>query len=160
MSFGAGTLAARQFGARDVVDGREYAVGSIWDTYRENPHLKGEIPAMGYSSQQVAELETTINRAQAHTVIVATPIDLSRLIRVNLPTARVTYEVEEEGGGLTALLYQFERKFLSGSKEGRAAGPQTPVQMMVNRKAKLLFRTRRRMPEETGPAGSWTVCLP
>jgi predicted GTPase len=114
MGFGAGTLAAQRFGASAVVDGRKYAAGSLQDTYRENAHLGMEVPAMGYSSQQVRELEATINRAEVDTVIVATPVDLSRLIKVKVPIARVTYEVQEEGDRLTQLLTEFEKQHLSG----------------------------------------------
>jgi predicted GTPase len=111
MGFGAGTLAAQRFGASAVVDGRKYAVGSIQDTYREYDHLGKEVPAMGYSQKQITELEATINRAEVDTVIVATPMDLSRVIRVNVPTTRVTYEVEEEEGSrLIELLNEFESR--------------------------------------------------
>lgn len=117
MGFGAGTLAARRFEAAGVVDGREYAVGSIRDTYREYGHLVKEVPAMGYSSQQVRELEVTINRAVVDSVIVATPIDLSRVVTVNVPLARVTYEIEEEGGRLAELLTGFESASLFQRKQ-------------------------------------------
>jgi predicted GTPase len=113
MGFGAGTLAAQRFGASAVVDGRKYAVGSIQDTYLEYDHLGKEVPAMGYSQKQITELEATINRAEVDTVIVATPMDLSRVIRVNVPTTRVTYEVEEEGSRLIELLNEFESRWLS-----------------------------------------------
>jgi predicted GTPase len=120
MGFGAGTLAAQRFGASAVVDGRKYAVGSIQDAYREHDHMQKEIPAMGYSQKQIVELEATINRADVDTVIVATPIDLSRLIRVNVPVARVTYEVEEEGSALVELLSTFESTYLAVERENNA----------------------------------------
>jgi predicted GTPase len=95
MSYGAGVVAARKFGAAQLVDPRPYAVGSIRDTYQRYPHMTELLPAMGYSDTQRHELEETISRTPADLVLVATPIDLSRVIRLDKPSVRVSYEVEE-----------------------------------------------------------------
>ena len=94
MPYGAGVVAARQSGAAELVDPRPYAVGSIRGTYERYSHLTSLMPAMGYSDIQRHELEETINRVPCDLVLVATPIDLGHLIKLNKPTLRVTYEVE------------------------------------------------------------------
>ena len=95
MPYGAGVVAARQAGAAQLVDPRPFAVGSIRGTYERYSHLNCLLPAMGYSSLQRHELEETIQRTPCDLVIVATPIDLARVIRIDKPALRVTYEVEE-----------------------------------------------------------------
>ena len=97
MSFGAGTIAARRYGAAHIVDPRPYAVGSIKETYSQYPHLNSEVPAMGYSREQIRELEFTINNANCDLVIFATPIDLPKLLSINKPTLRVRYEYQDHG---------------------------------------------------------------
>ncbi len=97
MAYGAGYIAAQRFGAAEIVDPRPYAVGSIRETYAKYPTTGTVLPAMGYGEAQIRELEATINAADADLVIVATPIDLTRLIRVNKPTQRVRYELQEIG---------------------------------------------------------------
>ncbi len=97
MAYGAGFVAARRFGASEIVDPRPYAVGSIRETYAKYPTTGAVLPAMGYGEAQIRELEATINRAEADLVIVATPINLTRLIRVNKPVQRVRYELQEIG---------------------------------------------------------------
>ena len=97
MAYGAGFVAARRFGAAEIVDPRPYAVGSIRETYAKYPTTGAVLPAMGYGEAQIRELEATINRAEADLVIVATPINLTRLIRVNKPVQRVRYELQEIG---------------------------------------------------------------
>ena len=94
MSYGAGTIAARQFSAR-LVDPRPYATGSIRDTFKKYPHLGPVLPAMGYSEGQVRELEHTINRVKCDAVISGTPIDLRRIIHVKKPIVRIHYNLEE-----------------------------------------------------------------
>ncbi len=116
MSFGAGSIAARRFGAAEVVDGDRFAVGSIKAAYREYPHLKTEIPALGYSPQQLADLAATLDAADADLVISGTPVDLSRLLHVNKPLVTVGYEFRERGGELEGLLAQFDRRFLGGGQ--------------------------------------------
>jgi predicted GTPase len=97
MSFGAGTIAARRYGAESVVDPRSYAVGSIRETYQRYPHLNGEVPAMGYSQEQMHDLELTINNAECDLVLFATPSDLPKLLSINKPSLRVHYEYKDHG---------------------------------------------------------------
>ncbi len=111
MLFGAGVVAARQFGAAELVDPRPYAVGSIRSMYEKYPHLSNLLPAMGYGAIQRQELEETINGVPCDMVLVATPIDLARIIKLNKPHLRVTYEVEEVGHPqLAELLAKFARE--------------------------------------------------
>ncbi len=95
MPYGAGVVAARQWGAAELVDARPHAVGSIRGTYERFTHLTTLLPAMGYSAIQRHELEETINRVPADLVLVATPVDLGAILRLNKPCVRVGYEVEE-----------------------------------------------------------------
>lgn len=111
MHYGAGVVAARQCGAAELVDPRPYAVGSIRGTYEKYPHLTNLLPAMGYSALQRHELEATINRADCDLVLVATPIDLAQVIKLNKPSLRVTYEIEDVSRpGLTDVLKEFSNK--------------------------------------------------
>ena len=96
MSYGAGVVAARRFGARSIVDPRPYAVGSIIETYRTYPGTGNVLPAMGYGDKQVSELAQTIAATPCDLVIIATPIDLRRLIRIDKPSVRVRYELDEQ----------------------------------------------------------------
>ena len=97
MAYGAGVVAARRFGAAEIVDPRPFAVGSILDTYANYPTTGPILPAMGYGSQQMKELEQTINDSDADLVVAATPIDLRRVIDVRLPMERVRYELDVIG---------------------------------------------------------------
>lgn len=97
MAYGAGWVAARRFGAKEILDPRPYAVGSIKETYTKYPTTGNVLPAMGYGDQQTKELEETINRSDADLVIIGTPIDLSRVINIKKPTQRVRYELQEIG---------------------------------------------------------------
>ncbi len=97
MSFGAGVLAAKKFGASEIVDPRPYAVGSIRETFQRYPNTGAVLPAMGYGEKQIAELEATINATPVDLVLVATPIDLRRIVNVKHPTLRVSYDLEEIG---------------------------------------------------------------
>ncbi|HUV92110.1 MAG TPA: cyclic 2,3-diphosphoglycerate synthase [Anaerolineales bacterium] len=94
MSYGAGWVAARRFGAAEIVDPRPFAVGSIKSTYQKYPTTGEVLPAMGYGETQIRELEQTINNADADLVLIATPIDLTRIIKINKPTQRVRYELQ------------------------------------------------------------------
>lgn len=110
MPYGAGVVAARQCGAAELVDPRPFAVGSIRGTYERYPHLTSLLPAMGYSAIQRHELEETINRVPCDLVLVATPIDLGHLVKLNKPSLRVTYEVEDvTHPGLAEILGEFVR---------------------------------------------------
>jgi len=97
MAYGAGILAARRFGAREIVDPRPYAVGSILETYRQYPNTGALLPAMGYGEAQVAELARTIDNTPCDLVLVATPIDLRRVVGIDKPVQRVRYEIQEIG---------------------------------------------------------------
>jgi predicted GTPase len=97
MKYGAGWVAARRFGAAEIVDPRPYAVGSIVDTYNKYPDTGMILPAMGYGDQQMRDLEKTINNADVDLVLSGTPIDLTRIIKVNKPIQRVRYELQEIG---------------------------------------------------------------
>jgi predicted GTPase len=97
MPFGAGVVAAREHGAAQIVDPRPFACGSIGETYRRYPHLQRSLPAMGYSTEQVADLEATIARTNCDLVLLATPINLERLIRIDKPSLRVRYRYADLG---------------------------------------------------------------
>lgn len=97
MAYGAGVVAARQFGAAEIVDPRPYAVRTIAATYQKYPTTGAVLPAMGYGREQMADLEETINRTPVDMVIVATPIDLARLVDIDKPSQRVRYELQEIG---------------------------------------------------------------
>jgi len=97
MSYGAGWVAARRFGAAEIVDPRPFAIGSIKSTYQKYPTTGEVLPAMGYGETQTRELEQTINNADADLVLIATPIDLTRIININKPTQRVRYELQVIG---------------------------------------------------------------
>ncbi len=93
MNYGAGTVAAKKYGAKEIVDPREYAVGSIKDTYEKYTTTGPVLPAMGYGKTQIEELEETINKADVDAVVIGTPIDLGKLIKINKPYIRVIYEL-------------------------------------------------------------------
>jgi predicted GTPase len=97
MAYGAGVVAARRFGAAQLVDPRSYAVGSIGRTFEAYPHMGPLLPAMGYGEAQISELEQTINAVECDLVLTATPIDLRRLIDVRHPVDRVRYELQVIG---------------------------------------------------------------
>ncbi len=97
MAYGAGWIAARRFGAAEIVDPRPYAVGSIASTYAKYPATGPILPAMGYGEEMTRELEKTVNQADVDLVISATPIDLNRLIKIKKPMQRVRYELQEIG---------------------------------------------------------------
>lgn len=97
MSYGAGVVAARRFGASEIIDPRPYAVGSIKRTFEKYPNTGTVLPAMGYGEEQTKELEATINATPADLVLIATPIDLRRVMEIHHPTERVRYELQEIG---------------------------------------------------------------
>jgi predicted GTPase len=97
MAYGAGWVAARRFGAAEIVDPRPFAVGSIAATYKKYPSTGPILPAMGYGEEMTRDLESTINASDVDLVISATPIDLTRIIKVNKPMQRVRYELQEIG---------------------------------------------------------------
>lgn len=97
MAYGAGIVAAQKFGAAEIIDPRPYAVGSIKETYAKYPTTGNVLPAMGYGDKQTKELEATINAAPVDLVLIATPIDLRRVVNIKHPTDRVRYELQEIG---------------------------------------------------------------
>jgi predicted GTPase len=97
MKIGAGTVAAQRYGASALVDPRPYTVGSITETFKLWPDIGTLLPAAGYGKQQLKDLEATINKTECDAVIVATPIDLSRIIDIRQPTTRVYYDLQEIG---------------------------------------------------------------
>ena len=97
MAYGAGVVAARRFGAAEIIDPRPYAVGTITATYQKYPTTGTVLPAMGYGAEQMKELGETINNTPCDLVLVATPIDLRRVVEINRPSQRVRYELQEIG---------------------------------------------------------------
>lgn len=97
MAYGAGWVAARRFGAAEIVDPRPYAVGSIAETYQKYPRTGAILPAMGYGGEMIRDLEKTINNAAVDLVLSATPIDLTRILKIDKPLQRVRYELQEIG---------------------------------------------------------------
>ena len=97
MGFGAGYMAAKRFGAAEIVDPRPYAMGSIKEAFEKYTHLGPVLLAVGYSDRQMRELEETINNADADSVILGTPTDLSRYLRIDKPAVHVRYELQEIG---------------------------------------------------------------
>ncbi len=99
MRYGAACVAAKQCGAAELVDASPYAVGSIRDTYAKYPNAVGILPAMGYGDAQIAELEETIRRTPCDVVVIGTPIDLTRVLKIDKPAVRVRYELKEQVPG-------------------------------------------------------------
>jgi predicted GTPase len=97
MPYGAATIAAKQFGAAEIVNPKPYAVGSIKEAYELYPHLDAVLPALGYSDEQIAELKATIEATPCDVVLIGTPVDLGRVVRLNKPTVRVKYELQALG---------------------------------------------------------------
>jgi len=95
MSYGAGFLAAKKYEAEEIISPYEFAVDSIKETYNKYPQCKEILPAMGYSKEQMEDLQETINRVPADLVIIGTPIDLRRIVKFNKPSVRIRYELEE-----------------------------------------------------------------
>ncbi len=97
MRYGAGTVAAEKMGAVEIVDPRPYTVKSITETYEKYPNIGILLPAMGYGEQQMKDLEETINNTDCDSVVIGTPIDLGRILKINKPSTRVKYELQEIG---------------------------------------------------------------
>jgi len=97
MKYGAGTVAAQRLGAKEIVDPRPFTVDSISETYKKYPNIGVLLPAMGYGEKQIKDLEETINRTDCDSVIIGTPIDLGRILKINKPNTRVMYELDEIG---------------------------------------------------------------
>ncbi len=97
MAYGAGWVAAKRYGAAEIVDPHEYAVKSIAETYAKYPTTGDVLPAMGYGDAQIADLTETLKRVPADTVVIGTPIDLGRIVQLDKPSVRVRYELQEIG---------------------------------------------------------------
>ncbi len=111
MKIGAGTVAARKFGAKELVDPRPYVVGKLAETFKIYPNIGTLLPAMGYGDQQVKDLEATINKTDCDTVVIATPIDLNRIVKITKPTVKVGYDLQEIGNpNLTEVIDEFCKK--------------------------------------------------
>ena len=117
MPFGAATIAAEKFGAKDIVDPRPYAVGSIKATYELYPHLGKVLPAVGYSERQIADLKDTIDATPCDVILVGTPVDLKRIMRLDKPVARVKYDLQVLG---PICLEEIVDNFLKGRTKGTA----------------------------------------
>jgi predicted GTPase len=111
MKLGAGVIAARKYGAAELVDPRPFTVGKLSETFEIYPNIGTLLPAMGYGAQQLKDLETTINNSDCDSVIIGTPIDLNRLINIKKPNTRVYYDLQEIGEpNLDFLLNEFVQK--------------------------------------------------
>jgi predicted GTPase len=118
MAYGAGMVAAQKFGAIDIVDPRPYLKGSLMDTFDKYPEIGLLLPAMGYGGQQVKDLEATIAAADCDGVVIGTPIDLRRVLKIKQPSTRVTYELQEIGRPtLEDLLTQMLKPAKKGGKK-------------------------------------------
>ncbi|MHB1477442.1 MAG: GTPase, partial [Coriobacteriia bacterium] len=113
MPYGAGAIVAKRAGAAELIDPRPFAVGSIKTTLEKFPHLTEVLPAMGYSPEQLADLEATVQASDAEVVLVATPVDLSRLLDLGKPAVRASYHIEERGSGISfvQILDMFSQKY-------------------------------------------------
>jgi predicted GTPase len=109
MRFGAATVAAKEYGAGEIISAKEYAVGTIKDVFQKYRNLDKELPAMGYSVKEIKDLEATINRAECDLVISATPTNLRHLINVNKPIVHVSYEIRFHGNEFDAIVKRFAK---------------------------------------------------
>ncbi len=98
MSFGAGVVAAKRFRAKKIVDPRPYVVGTIKHVFTKYPQIGNVIPALGYNKKQIKELEKSINKIPADSIVIATPVDLRKFLALNKPAVKVNYELEEKSG--------------------------------------------------------------
>jgi predicted GTPase len=111
MTYGAGHVAARKYGAKEIIDPRPWVVKSIAETFKKYPHIGTLLPAMGYGGEQIKDLEETINRVECDAVVIGTPIDLRRIIKINKPSTRIYYDLEEiSKPGLNEILSGFLKK--------------------------------------------------
>ncbi|MFN2337256.1 MAG: cyclic 2,3-diphosphoglycerate synthase, partial [Bacteroidales bacterium] len=111
MKIGAGVVAARKFGAAELVDPRPFTVGSITETFEKYPEIGTLLPAMGYGDDQLKDLETTINNTECDAVVIGTPIDLNRIINIKRPSTRVWYDLQEIGSpNLEEVIEEFVKK--------------------------------------------------
>lgn len=112
MKIGAGVVAARKFRASELVDPRPFTVGRLTETFRLYPEIGTLLPAMGYGEQQLRDLEKTINNTKCDSVVIATPIDLNRIIKIRKPNTRVYYDLQEIGDpNLSQIIDEFVKRF-------------------------------------------------
>lgn len=97
MTYGAGVIAASKYGAVELIDPRPWVTGKIAETFEKYPHIGQLLPAMGYGAEQLADLEKTIDAVECDAVVIGTPIDLRRVIKINKPSVRVGYDLQEIG---------------------------------------------------------------
>jgi len=117
MKIGAGTVAAHRFGASEIIDPRPFVVGKLAETFSIYPNIGKVLPAMGYGEQQIKDLSATIKRADCDSVIIATPIDLQRVIKITKPSTRVEYALQEIGKpDLADILNDFIAKHMKKKK--------------------------------------------
>ena len=121
MAYGAGIITAERYNASEIIDPRPFATGSIKETLLLYPHIKNLIPAMGYAERQIKDLKDTINNIPCDMVLIATPVDLARIIKIDKPSVRISYEIEEMGRPAIAdILERFiERAGLQGEARGQ-----------------------------------------
>ncbi len=111
MEYGAGTVAAMKAGAAEIIDPRPFLKGTLIETFEKYPHIGALLPAMGYSGQQIKDLEATINASDADVVVIGTPIDLRRIIKIDKPAVRIKYDLQEIGKpNLEDVLEEFFKK--------------------------------------------------
>jgi len=111
MKIGAGVVAARKFGAAELIDPRPFTVGKLTETFEKYPNIGTLLPAMGYGDQQLKDLETTINNTDCDSVVIGTPIDLNRIIKIKKPSTRVWYDLQEIGNpNLEEVIDEFVKK--------------------------------------------------
>lgn len=131
MTYGAGVVAAQKYGAAELVDPRPYTVASITKTFEKYPEIGTLLPAMGYGDKQVKDLEKTIAKTKADTVVIGTPIDLRKIIKISKPTTRVKYELQEIGTPTVGMILE---EFFSPSK--KTATKKTATKKTVKVKSK------------------------
>lgn len=120
MAYGAGMMAAAKFGAAETVDPRPYTVGTITETFKKYPDIGPLLPAMGYSGKQVADLQKTIDKTRCDSVVIATPIDLRRVVNIKKPSTRVYYDLQEIGKpDMQNVLDEFVKKHKIKKGKGR-----------------------------------------
>ncbi|MBN2858031.1 MAG: GTPase [Candidatus Delongbacteria bacterium] len=118
MKIGAGTVAAMKCGAKEIIDPRPYAVGKLAETFKIYPNIGALLPAMGYGKQQIKDLEKTINAVDCDAVVIGTPIDLNRIVKIKKPNTRIGYDLQEIGmPNLTEIVDDFIKKHKLGAKK-------------------------------------------
>lgn len=111
MTYGAGVIAAEKFGAKEIVDPRDWVKGEMKEAFEKYPEIGGLLPALGYGEKQIRDLEKTINSISCDSVVVGTPIDLTQILRINKPSVRVRYELQEIGKpGLAEVIEKFLKR--------------------------------------------------